>query len=53
MHVRTGRWEIEHHEAVPGPEGCFATRFDSVCNVCFTALPFSEGPTIGTLVLES
>jgi hypothetical protein len=27
--------------------------FDSVCNVRFTALPFSEGPAIGTLVLES
>lgn len=25
-------------------KGCIATRFDSVCNVCFTASPFSEGP---------
>jgi len=23
-------------------ENCIATRFDSVCNVCFIALPFSE-----------
>jgi hypothetical protein len=23
-------------------KGCIATRFDSVCNVCFIALPFSE-----------
>lgn len=34
-------------------KGRIATRFDSVCNVCFTALPFSESHTIGTLVLGS
>jgi len=53
MHVRTGRREIEHHEAVPGREGLHRNEVRFCLQRLLHRFTIFGTPTIGTLVLGS